>query len=149
MARIKRLRRYPCGGWFGRGTHPRFERTDQGEDRSVKRGVYVRAPGDGVVVNHLSDAPFPNGFGSPYAIVKITSGRFAVGDGLWYIGHANSEVLPVGRRFKFGDRLARTDNGFSADQGWVEIGKCVNGLPGPMGTGDRYHRLFRAVWKRR
>jgi hypothetical protein len=143
------FRRYPCGGWFARGTKPHFERTDQGEDRSVKRGVYVRAPGHGYVVSHLDDAPFPGGFGSPYAVVKITSGRFAVGDGLWYIGHANSEVLPVGKHFRFGDRLARTDNGFFSTQGWVEIGKCVNGLPGPMGTGDRFHRKFRAVWRRR
>lgn len=141
-------KRYPCGGWFARGTHPHFERVDQGEDRSVRRGVYVRAPGQGVVVNHLSDAAFPSGFGSPYAIVRIETGRFKVGDCLWYIGHANSDVLAVGKRFKFGDKLARTDNGFSADQGWVEIGKCEGGVPGPMGTGAAYHKLFRGLWRR-
>jgi hypothetical protein len=143
------FRRYPCGGWFARGTKPQFQRTDQGEDRSVTRGVYVRAPGDGYVVSHLSDAPFPGGFGSPYAVVKITSGRFAAGDGLWYVGHANSNVLPVGRRFRFGDKLARTDNGFYPNQGWVEIGKCVGGLPGLGTSGARYHRLFRSVWRRK
>lgn len=142
-----KLHRYPCGGWFARGTHPKFERTDQGEDRSVMRDTWVHAPGRGHVVAHLSDGPFPDGFGAPYAIVKITSGRFAVGDGLWYVGHANADVLPVGKHFDFGDRLARANNGFYRWQGWVEIGKCINGLPGPDGTGAEYHHLFRPVWK--
>lgn len=139
---------YPAGGWVRAGSPFRMERIDQGQDFEIPLGEYVRAPGSGEVVNHLSDGPFPNGFGSPYAIVRVDTGRFAVGDRLWYIGHANADVLPVGTRFKFGDKLARTDNSLEQGWGWVELGKATGGFPGPMGTGSEYHNLFRPLEKK-
>lgn len=142
------LHRYKAGGWVRKKSPFRMQRVDQGQDFEIPRNEFIRAPGPGVCVAHFIDGPFPNGFGSPCAIVKITKGRFAVGDGLWYVGHCNSDVIPVGRHFKFQDKLARANHGLYEGWGWAEIGKCVRGgIPGPMGTGEKYAELFRPIFK--
>ena len=75
-----------------------------------------------------ADGPFPNGFGNPYAIVKITTGRFSrIGDGVWYVGHCNADVRPVGTVLKPGDHIARANHSLSSGWGWAEIGKWDGG----------------------
>lgn len=133
---------YGAGGWAPPGPW-RLQRVDQGQDFEIPINHYIQAPGRGHCVYHLNDAQFPNGFGSPYAVVKIKSGPFAVGDGLWYIGHCNEDVLPVGKHFRFGHKLAKANHFLNSGWGWAEIGKCINGYPGPMGTGAKYAHLFR------
>jgi hypothetical protein len=131
---------YNAGGWGGTGDYW-VQRIDQGQDFEIPLGHFITAPGDATVVAHSSDAPFPGGFGSPYAIVEVHSGRFAVGNGQWYVGHCNQDVAPVGTRLKLGDPIARANNSLNAGRGWCELGKWDGG-PHPMGEGAQWAYLF-------
>ncbi len=152
--RVLVWRKFPMGGFVNWNLPYREQRQDQGQDFEIPRGHHLIAPGWGQCVNHLDDASFPNGFGAPYAIVWFGSGRFK-GMTL-YLGHGNSEVIPVGHTFHTGDPLVRLDNGLNPEKnsanwgcgwGWVEVGVCANGLPQGDGTGARYHHLFTPVWR--
>lgn len=136
-------RTFPMGGWVYHGVEARMQRVDQGQDFEVPLGRHVIAPGWGKCVRHLSDGPWPNGFGDPYAVVWIGSGRFA--NRYWYIGHCNAEVVPVGHVFHTGDILARPNHSLNQGWGWVELGHAPNGFPGPFGEGARFHSLFSPV----
>ena len=133
--------RYKGGGWAGRGNF-RMQRSDQGQDFEIPRNAWITSPGKGKIIGHSYDAPFPNGFGSPYAIVKITTGRFSkIGDGVWYVGHCNGDVRPVGTILKPGDHIARANHGLNAGWGWAEIGKWDGG-PHGMGYGEQFRSKF-------
>ena len=131
---------YQMGGWGGTGA-ARMQRTDQGQDFEIPVGNWITSPGHGEIIGHSVDRPFPNGFGNPYAIVKITSGPFAIGNGEWYVGHANADVRPVGTKLNPGDHIARANNSLNSGWGWCELGKWDGG-PHPMGEGQQYHHLF-------
>lgn len=131
---------YNAGGWGGTGPF-QMQREDQGQDFEIPVGHFITAPGDAEVVAHASDGPFPGGFGSPYAIVRVTSGRFAVGNGEWYVGHCNEDVAPVGTKLKLGDPIARANNSLNAGWGWCELGKWDDG-PHPDGEGAQWAHLF-------
>lgn len=132
--------RYNAGGWGGTGRF-QMQRQDQGQDFEIPLGHFITAPGDATVIAHASDGPFPSGFGSPYAIVEVHSGRFAVGNGQWYVGHCNEDVAPVGTRLKLGDPIARANNSENAGWGWCELGKWDGG-PHPDGEGAKWAHLF-------
>lgn len=134
---------YRMGGWGGTGA-ARLQRVDQGQDFEIPRGHWITSPGYGEIIAHSADRPFPNGFGNPYAIVKITSGRFAIGNGEWYVGHCNQDVRPVGTKLKPGDPIARANNSLNTGWGWCELGKWDGG-PHGMGYGANYSRLFTDV----
>jgi hypothetical protein len=133
-----------AGGWVRPGTYFSMQRQDQGQDLEIPLYDSVVAPGSGFCVGYSSDRPFPNGFGNPYAIVHIESGRFGGND--WYLGHANMPIIRPGQRFSTGQPLARLNNSLNAGLGWIEIGRWAGG-PGPMGTGEIYHHLFSPVWR--
>jgi hypothetical protein len=138
---------YGAGGWAPPGPW-RLQRVDQGQDFEIPSGDWIVAPGRGVVVGHLSDAAWPGGFGSPYLLVRIDEGAFAIGDRLWYVGHCGNSpagILPVGHAFQAGDKLAQTSHGLNWGWGWCELGKATGGGPGPMGTGAAYAHLFTNV----
>lgn len=134
---------YQMGGWGGRG-RARLQRADQGNDFEIALGEWITSPGNGEIIAHSSDRPWPSGFGSPYAIVKITSGPFAIGNGEWYVGHCNRDVRPVGTKLKLGDPIARANNSMNAGWGWCELGKWDGG-PHPFGNGLQYRHLFAPV----
>ncbi len=138
-------RRFPMGGWVYWQSDAWMQRVDQGQDFEVPLGRHVIAPGWGKCVHHLHDGPFPNGFGSPYAVVYIGSGRFA--GKLWYIGHVNSHVIPAGATFHSGAILGLPTHSLNAGRGWVELGHAPNGYPGPWGEGAKYHSLFSPYWR--
>lgn len=131
---------YNAGGWGGTGEFWQ-QRLDQGDDFEIPLGHFITAPGDATVIAHAADAAFPGGFGNPYAIVEVHSGRFAVGNGQWYVGHCNEDVAPVGTRLKLGDPIARANNSLNAGRGWCELGKWDGG-PHPMGEGAQWAYLF-------
>lgn len=134
---------YQMGGWGGTGS-ARLQRADQGNDFEIPLGNWITAPGDGEIIGHSSDRPWPVGFGSPYAIVKITSGAFAIGNGEWYVGHCNRDVRPIGTKLKLGDPIARANNSLNSGWGWCELGKWDGG-PHEMGNGLQYRHLFAPV----
>lgn len=142
---VWKWRQFPMGGWVYHDVPYRWQRTDQGQDFEVPLGHHIIAPGWGKVVSHLSDREFPNGFGNPYAVVYIGSGRF--GGRLWYLGHDNSEVLGAGTVFHTGRILAKPNHSLNSGWGWSEIGHAGNGYPGPMSEGARYHSFFSPVWR--
>lgn len=121
-----------------------MQREDQGQDFEILLHHDIIAPGWGKVVSLLSDGPFPNGFGNPYMVVWIGSGRFK--NNMWYLGHANHLYLKRGDWFHTGQRLARLDNSLNKGWGWVEIGHAPGGVPGPNGSGHRYADLFKPAW---
>lgn len=140
---------YPAGGWVFHDEQCRIQRCDQGQDLEIPIDHFIHAPGHGEVLSYLHDGPFPNGFGSPYMVVRIGSGRFSMGTGVWYIGHANKDLMPVGHKFKFGAQLVRANNSLNAGWGWVEIGYCPNGVgPGAMGEGCKHTALFAPIRRR-
>lgn len=130
---------YGAGGWAPTDEWW-LQRVDQGQDFEIPIGAHVRAPGDGEVVGHAADGPFPNGFGDPYAQVRIDTGRFA--GNTYYIGHVNSDVPPVGMRFKEGDSLGRATNSLNAGRGWIELGLWP---PGDTSNGARISSLFTPI----
>lgn len=134
---------YQMGGWGGKGA-ARLQRVDQGNDFEVTLNAWITSPGHGEIVSHASDGPFPSGFGSPYAIVRIDDGPFAIGNGEWYVGHCNRDVRPVGTKLKPGDPIARANNSLNAGWGWCELGKWDGG-PHPDGNGAQYRHLFHPV----
>jgi hypothetical protein len=145
------LHKRPVGGWIHAGESYRMQRQDQGQDFEIPLHHDVIAPGWGKCVGWLHDGPFPNGFGSPYAVVWIGSGRFKVDGGLWYLGHANHVYVRPGQWFHTGQRLARLDNSLNHGWGWIEIGHAAGGQPGPNGTGAKYASLFQSpawIWTR-
>jgi hypothetical protein len=131
---------FNAGGWGGIGRY-QVQRVDQGQDFEIELNGWITAPGDGEIIAHSSDAPFPNGFGDPYAVVRITNGRFAIGNGEWYVGHANRDVQPVGTKLKLGSPIARANNSLYAGWGWCELGKWDGG-PHSMGEGALFAGLF-------
>jgi hypothetical protein len=133
---------YPMGGWVSYADAFRMQRIDQGQDAEIPRYHNIIAPGNGHCVMYASDRPFPNGFGNPYVIVKITSGRFAGQD--WYLGHANEPIIRPGQHFVTGQPLARCNNSLSSGWGWMEIGHWP---PGSMSEGQRWHHLFAPLWR--
>jgi murein DD-endopeptidase MepM/ murein hydrolase activator NlpD len=132
-------RTYGAGGWAPTSFWVR-QRVDQGQDFEIKLGHRVRAPGDGEVTQWAHDGPFPNGFGDPYAIVRIDTGPFA--GRLYYIGHANEAVPRVGLKFKEGDLLSRANNSLNAGLGWIELGLWP---PGGPTNGSQIAGLFKEV----
>jgi hypothetical protein len=143
MSWVKR----PMGGWVYQKVPTRMQRVDQGQDFEVPLGHHIIAPGWGKCVHHLSDGPWPNGFGSPYAVVWIGGGAPGFEGSYWYIGHCNAEVIPEGKTFHTGDILARPNHSLNTGWGWTELGHAPNGYPGPFGEGAKYHHLFIPVWK--
>ena len=142
---MRRLRKYGMGGFVDAGLPYREQRQDQGQDFEIGLGHHIIAPGWGQCINHLHDAAFPDGFGSPYAVVRFGSGPFKGLD--MYLGHVNEDVIPIGHVFHTGDKLGRLTNSLNAGWGWCEIGVCKDGLPQADGTGARYHHLFKPVWR--
>jgi hypothetical protein len=140
------VRRWPMGGWVYHDVAARMQREDQGQDLEVPLGRHIVAPGWGHCIRHLSDGDWPHGFGSPYAVVYIGSGRFA--RKLMYLGHCNAEVVPVGHHFHTGAVLARPNHSLNAGWGWAEIGWAPGGFPGRWGNGALLHHLFTPVWRR-
>lgn len=114
-------RTYPAGGWLPPGARFTVERIDQGQDFITDWQGPVIAPGDGHVVEVLSDRPFPDGFGPGYPVVQIDTGRWA-GRTL-YIGHTSTAVR-AGQTFKTGTVLAHADQGHVSGGGWVELGEA-------------------------
>lgn len=137
---MARKRVFNAGGWGGTGRF-QMQRQDQGQDFEIPVGHFITAPGDGEVIEHASDGPFPSGFGNPYAIVRIDTGRFAVGNGEWYVGHCNEDVAPAGTKLKLGDPIARANNSMNAGWGWCELGKWDGG-PHADGEGAQWAHLF-------
>jgi hypothetical protein len=133
-----------AGGWVRPGEPFRMRRQDQGQDMEIPIFHSVVAPGDGVCLEYAADRPFPNGFGDPYAIVRIENGRFGGND--WYLGHANEPIIRPGQRFTTGQPLARLNHSLEAGWGWIEIGHWAGG-PGGMGEGERWHNLFAPLWR--
>jgi hypothetical protein len=139
-----RWQTYPMGGWVYHGVTARMQREDQGQDFEVPLGHHLIAPGWGKCVHHLGDLNFPSGFGNPYAVVYIGSGRF--GGALWYLGHDNgSPLIPVGWTFHTGRILATPNHWLNAGWGWSEVGHAPGGYPGPFGEGARHHAKFAPV----
>lgn len=141
---LYRPRKFPAGGWVWHDTPFRMQRTDQGQDFEIPHGGSIVAPGWGQCLMYAHDGPFPNGFGDPYMVVKIHSGRFAGND--WYLGHMNYVQIRPGEWFHEGRKLGRLYNSLNPGWGWVEIGHW-NGGPGPNGTGAKYHNLFNDLWR--
>lgn len=118
---------YPAGGWLPPGAPVNWQRSDQGRDFVTTWQGIIQGPGDGVCVNVGSNVPFPDGFGPDYPWVKITTGQFA--GHTFYIGHC-STLVHTGQAFKFGDPLARADQGHNFEGtlgGWVELGEIPFG----------------------
>lgn len=135
---------YYAGGWVRPGEPFRMQRQDQGQDFEIPRYHSVIAPGRGYCIGYYYDRPFPNGFGSPYAVVHIDDGRFGGND--WYIGHCNEPIIRPEQRFSMNQPLARANNSLDAGWGWTELGHWSGG-PGPMGEGERWAHLFSPIWK--
>lgn len=130
---------YQAGGWVAPGERFRMQRQDQGQDFEIPLFHHVIAPGNGICTGYGSDGPFPNGFGSPYALVHIYDGRFK---GDWYLGHANEPIIRPGEHFHLHQPLARLNHGLNAGWGWIELGH----LPyGSMSEGSRWAHLFTPV----
>lgn len=145
-ARLRELRPkgqwWPMGGWVRPGEPNRMQRQDQGQDFEIPIYHSVVAPGHGVCTGYASDGPFPAGFGTPYATVKIYDGLF--GGESWYLGHANEPIIRPGQSFVPGQPLSRLNHSLNQGWGWIELGH----LPyGSMNEGERWHHLFRPVWK--
>lgn len=139
------------GGWVAPHMACRMQRTDEGQDFEIPMGHHLVAPGAYKVIMHGSDRDWPSGFGNPYAVVEIFTGKFASkingGDsdtGRWYLGHANGDVPPVGKTGHRGEILSRPNHGFDPNWGWTELGEW--GPNGPTGQGAKYHHLFVPVW---
>jgi hypothetical protein len=131
---------YHAGGWVAPGEPFRMQRQDMGQDFEIPLYHHVIAPGRGKCIGYASDGPFPNGFGSPYALVEIWDGRF--GGQHWYLGHANEPIIRPGETFGLHQPLARLNHGLNAGWGWIELGH----LPyGGMNEGERWHHLFTDV----
>lgn len=135
-----RWRAFPKGGWVYHDKPSWMQRIDQGQDFEIPWGAHIIAPGWGHCVSWLHDRAFPSGFGSPYAVVYIGSGRFA--GRLWYIGHMNYVQIKPGESFHVGRPLGRLYNSLNAGRGWVELGHAANGFPMAMGEGAKWHSLF-------
>jgi hypothetical protein len=142
---VWRMRRYPMGGWVYWQSPAWMQRIDQGQDFEIPLGRHIIAPNWGKCIHHLSDGAFPNGFGSPYAVVYIGAGPF--GRRLWYIGHVNAEVISAGATFHTGRILGRPNHSLNWGRGWTELGHAANGYPMAMGEGAKWHHLFVPVWK--
>jgi hypothetical protein len=140
-----RVRQFPLGGWVYHDVPYRWQREDQGQDFEIPMGHHIIAPGWGHCVSHLSDRPWPNGFGSPYMVVYIGSGKFA--GHLWYIGHNNYVQIRVGESFNTGRILSMPDHEMNAGWGWTELGIAPNGYPGPWGGGAANHWRFAPIWR--
>ena len=140
---MRRPRKFMAGGFVPPGMPFWMQRTDQGQDFEIPLGQHLVAPGWGQCINHLHDGAFPNGFGSPYAVIRLGSGRFKGLD--LYLGHGNADVIPIGHIFHSGDKLVKLTNSLNRGRGWVEIGVCHNGLPQADGTGAKYHHLFKPI----
>jgi hypothetical protein len=140
-----RLRQFPMGGWVYHDVSYRWQRQDQGQDFEITTGHHVIAPGWGHCVSHLSDSPWPDGFGSPYAVVYIGSGRFA--GRLWYLGHDNYVQIRVGESFHTGRILTQPKHEMNHGWVWTELGHAPNGYPGSMAEGPRWHYLFAPIWR--
>jgi len=135
-----RYRAFPMGGWVWHDKPAWMQRTDQGQDFEIVWGTHIVAPGWGHVVSWLHDGPFPNGFGSPYMVVYIGSGRFM--GRLWYLGHMNYCQVRPGESFHAGRALGRLYNSLNSGRGWIEVGHAANGYPMAMGEGAKWHYLF-------
>jgi hypothetical protein len=158
-APVTHARALPCHGWLPEGAHFDWQRADQGRDFATDWRGPVIAPADGQCTEVRADAPFPNGFGPKFAVVRIDTGPFSrVGAppygapagfaGEWYIGHCTAAVRP-GQRFKQGDVLAHADQGHNfagTTGGWVELGTKEGTAPdgplGPMSPGGHWFDLL-------
>lgn len=118
----------------------RVQRVDQGQDFEIPIDNWITSPGNGEIVDHASDAAFPSGFGSPYAVVRIDDGPF--GGATYYVGHCNKDVRAVGTKLAPGDHIARANNSLNSGWGWCELGLWP---PGAMGNGFAIDQLFHPV----
>jgi len=139
---MKRPCKFNAGGWAPPGPY-REQRVDQGQDFEIPFGHAIVAPGHGVCIEYAHDGPWPNGFGDPYVIVRIDSGRFKGHQ--WYLGHCNKPLVKPGEHFHAFRPLACTTHGFTNGWGWCELGEWTPGQ-GPSGRGQQFHHLFRPVW---
>lgn len=135
-----RWRAFPKGGTVYHDKPSWMQRIDQGQDYEIPWGAHIIAPGWGHVVSWLHDRGFPNGFGSPYMVIYIGSGRFA--GRLWYLGHMNYVQVRPGESFHTGRALGRLYNSLNSGRGWIEFGHAANGYPMGMGEGAKWHSLF-------
>jgi hypothetical protein len=147
-ALLPKTQLWPLGGLVAPGERYREQRWDQGKDFEIPLGASVRAPGNGHCVEWASDRPWPDGFGTPYAIVRFSSGPFhdiPVSRGAepeWYVGHCNDPIVRPGEFFSVGHPLARTDHSENAGWGWCEFGHWS---PGSMSEGERWADCYRTV----
>lgn len=134
--------RYHIGGWVPPQNPVIWEHPDHGRDLAIGGNHVLCGPGNGLVVNVLSDAGFPNGFGPAYPIVELYSGRFAGYQ--WYLGHTTS-LLHAGQRFHFGQPIAvanQSEHVAGWPAGWVELGQAYGGGPGYDNPPHWYEHLF-------
>jgi hypothetical protein len=132
---------WPLGGLVAPGVHWTSQRFDQGKDFTIPIFTSVRAPGNGECIEWAADRAWPNGFGDPYAVIRLDDGPWhaaAVRLGVapeFYVGHANEPIVRPGQRFSLGQPLSRVDHSFVTGQGWCEFGHWP---PGPMSEGERF-----------
>jgi hypothetical protein len=138
------------GGLIAPGVDWGSERFDEGKDFTIPIFTAVRAPGNGTCIEWASDRPWPDGFGSPYAVVRLDDGPWhdvAVRLGVapeFYCGHADEPLVRAGHRFTVGQPLSRVDHGFLPGRGWCEWGHWP---PGPMSEGERFAAATITVWR--
>lgn len=142
---------YPLGGWASHGVETRLQRDDQGKDVEVRYGHHITAPGYGYCVTWLHDGPWPNGFGSPYAVVRILGNSWFAGgpnNGTYYLGHANGPgLIQPGQSFHTGQAIAFPNHSLNAGWGWCEIGRVFNGQIASFGDGANIASKFVPVRK--
>lgn len=141
---------WQMGGWVRPGEPCWKQRDDQGNDFEIPLYHSVVAPARGRCTEWASDRPFPDGFGTPYAIVEIFEGPFhdaPVAQGVapeWYLGHANEPIIRPGESFSAEQPLARLNHSLNEGRGWIELGHWT---PGSLDEGARWHNLFGPVWR--
>ncbi len=149
---LRRLRpktqQWPLGGLVYPGEPYWIQRWDEGKDFEIPLGNAIRAPGNGHCTEWAHDREWPIGFGSPYAVLRFTSGPFhdipiSRGESPeWYAGHCDAPIIQPGQSFELGQPLARTDHGKTPGRGWCEFGHWP---PGPMTEGERWAECYRTV----
>jgi hypothetical protein len=118
----------PAHGWLPVGAHFQVSPRSGRCFATGPEGA-LQAPGNGEVLDVLSDEPFPDGFGSGYPVVRVDSGPW--GGHEYYLGHTTS-LLKARERFAFGRPLAIADQGndwAGTIGGWVELGEAAQGRP--------------------
>lgn len=142
---------YPLGGWASHGVPTRLQRNDQGKDVEVQAGHHITAPGYGYVEKWAYDAPWPDGFGAPYMVVKIMGNSWFAGgpnNGRWYVGHVNAQLLRPGSSFHTGQAIGLPTHSENAGWCWAEIGRMFGPYVARFGDGANIAQKFVPVYKR-